>query len=49
MNSAAFIATDYWHELKALDHARAPDAMIGKAMIGLKGGKGMVLVLVTLQ
>ncbi|MCL4785939.1 MAG: hypothetical protein KJ070_03980 [Verrucomicrobia bacterium] len=42
MNSAAFISTDYWHELKALDHARATDAILGKALTGLKGGKGMV-------
>ena len=31
------------------NHARAQGAIIGKAMTGLKQGRGMVLVLVTLQ
>ncbi|HKW29350.1 MAG TPA: hypothetical protein VJT54_08450 [Verrucomicrobiae bacterium] len=37
------------HAMKATDHARAPGAILGKAMTGLSAGKGMVLVLVTLQ
>ncbi len=37
------------HAMKATDPARAQGAIIGKAMTGLKEGKGLVLVLVTLQ
>ncbi|HMV86205.1 MAG TPA: hypothetical protein PLD20_25410 [Blastocatellia bacterium] len=37
------------HAMKATDAARAQGAIIGKAMTGLKEGKGLVLVLVTLQ
>lgn len=37
------------HAMKATDAARAQGAVIGKAMTGLKDGKGLVLVLVTLQ
>jgi hypothetical protein len=37
------------HCMKVTDHARAQGAIIGKAMGGLKAGKGMVLVLVSLQ
>jgi hypothetical protein len=37
------------HCMKATDHSRAQGAIIGKAMSSLAGGKGMVLVLVTLQ
>jgi hypothetical protein len=37
------------HAMKVTDHARAVGAILGKAMTGLKEGKGMVLVLVTLQ
>jgi len=37
------------HCMKARDHARAQGAIIGKAMSALKEGKGMVLVLVSLQ
>ena len=37
------------HAMKADDAARAPGAVIGKAMSGLKDGKGLVLVLVNLQ
>lgn len=37
------------HAMKATDHARAQGAILGKAMTGLDRGKGMVLVLVTLQ
>src|SRR5581483_8749582 len=37
------------HAMKAADHARAQGAILGKAMTGLDQGKGMVLVLVTLQ
>jgi hypothetical protein len=35
--------------MKVTDHARAQGAIIGKAMTGLAEGKGMVLVLVSLQ
>ncbi|MFZ0826632.1 MAG: hypothetical protein WAO02_04340 [Verrucomicrobiia bacterium] len=35
--------------MKVSDHARAVGAILGKAMTGLSEGKGMVLVLVTLQ
>jgi hypothetical protein len=35
--------------MKVSDHARAAGAILGKAMTGLSEGKGMVLVLVTLQ
>jgi hypothetical protein len=35
--------------MKATDHSRASGAILGKAMTGLSDGKGMVLVLVTLQ
>ena len=37
------------HAMKVTDHAMAQGAIIGKAMTGLKQGKGLVLVLVTLQ
>ena len=37
------------HAMKVANHARAQGAVIGKAMSSLKKGKGMVLVLVTLQ
>ncbi|HEY5911818.1 MAG TPA: hypothetical protein VJA21_14545, partial [Verrucomicrobiae bacterium] len=37
------------HAMKAADPARAPGATLGKAMSELKEGKGLVLVLVTLQ
>jgi hypothetical protein len=37
------------HAMKVTDHARAAGAILGKAMTGLSEGKGMVLVLVTLQ
>jgi hypothetical protein len=37
------------HAMRVADHARAQGAVIGKAMSVLKEGKGMVLVLVTLQ
>jgi hypothetical protein len=37
------------HAMRASDHAKAQGAILGKAMSGLKEGKGMVLVLVTLQ
>jgi hypothetical protein len=37
------------YAMKVTDHAKAPGAVIGKAMSVLKEGKGMVLVLVTLQ
>ncbi len=37
------------HCMKVSDHARAKGAIIGKAMSSLKEGKGMVLVLVSLQ
>ena len=37
------------HAMKATDDARAQGAILGKAMSGLKQGRGLVLVLVTLQ
>lgn len=37
------------HAMKVSEHARAQGAIIGKAMSRLSGGKGLVLVLVTLQ
>jgi hypothetical protein len=37
------------HAMKVSDHQRAQGAILGKAMTGLKEGKGLVLVLVTLQ
>ena len=37
------------HAMKVTDHAKAQGAILGKAMGGLKEGKGLVLVLVTLQ
>jgi hypothetical protein len=37
------------HVMKVTDHGRAQGAIVGKAMSGLKDGKGMLLVLVTLQ
>jgi len=37
------------HAMKAANSAQAQGAIIGKAMTGLKAGKGLVLVLVTLQ
>jgi hypothetical protein len=37
------------HAMKVSDRARAQGAILGKAMTGLKEGKGLVLVLVTLQ
>ena len=37
------------HAMKVMDHAQAQGAIIGKAMSSLEKGKGMVLVLVSLQ
>lgn len=37
------------HAMKVTEHARSQGAIIGKAMTSLKDGKGLVLVLVTLQ
>ncbi len=37
------------HAMKVTEHAKAQGAILGKAMSGLKEGKGLVLVLVTLQ
>jgi hypothetical protein len=37
------------HVMKVSNHAKAQGAILGKAMSSLKQGKGMVLVLVTLQ
>ena len=37
------------HAMKVADHARAQGAIIGKAMSGLADGRGLVLVLVSLQ
>ncbi len=37
------------HVMRASDHARSQGAIVGKAMSALKEGRGMVLVLVSLQ
>jgi len=37
------------HAMKVTDHLRGQGAILGKAMTGLNEGRGMVLVLVTLQ
>jgi hypothetical protein len=37
------------HAMKVTDHGRAQGAVLGKAMTGLKEGRGLVLVLVSLQ
>ena len=37
------------HAMRVADHGRATGAIIGKAMTSLKSGKGLVLVLVSLQ
>ena len=37
------------HAMKVSDHVKAHGAILGKAMSPLRQGKGMVLVLVTLQ
>ncbi len=37
------------HGMKVTDHTRASGAVVGKAMTGLAKGKGLVLVLVSLQ
>ena len=37
------------HGMKVDDHTRAPGAVVGKAMTGLAAGRGLVLVLVSLQ
>ena len=37
------------HAMKVADYAKAQGAILGKAMSGLDQGKGLVLVLVTLQ
>jgi hypothetical protein len=37
------------HAMRVTDHLKAQGAILGKAMTGLDQGKGMVLVLVTLQ
>jgi len=37
------------HAMKVADHSKAQGAVLGKAMTGLKEGRGKVLVLVTLQ
>ncbi|MBC8414191.1 hypothetical protein H8E50_11065 [bacterium] len=37
------------HAMKAIDSSRSHGTIVGKAMSGLKEGKGLVLVLVTLQ
>ena len=37
------------HGMKVGDHDQAQGAIIGKAMTGLKEGRGLVLVLVSLQ
>ncbi len=37
------------HAMRVTDHSKAQGAILGKAMTDLSGGKGMVLVLVSLQ
>ena len=37
------------HAMKVTDYVRAQGAIIGKAMTGLKQGRGLVLVLASLQ
>ena len=37
------------HAMKVTDYAKAQGAIIGKAMTSLEEGRGLVLVLVTLQ
>jgi hypothetical protein len=37
------------YAMKVTNHSKAEGAILGKAMTSLAGGKGMVLVLVTLQ
>src|SRR5205823_4703418 len=37
------------HAMKVSNHNKAQGAILGKAMTGLKSGRGSVLVLVTLQ
>jgi hypothetical protein len=37
------------HGMKVTDHDRAQGAIIGKAMTGLASGRGLILLLVTLQ
>jgi len=37
------------HAMKVTDHTKAQGAILGKAMSGLDGGRGLVLVLVSLQ
>jgi hypothetical protein len=37
------------HGMKVSDHVRAQGAIIGKAMTPLESGRGLVLVLVSLQ
>ena len=37
------------HAMKVMDHAQAQGAILGKAMTNLRAGKGLVLVLVSLQ
>jgi hypothetical protein len=37
------------HAMKVTDHAKAQGAILGKAMSSLENGKGLVLVLVSLQ
>ncbi len=37
------------HAMKVTKHGKAQGAVLGKAMTGLSSGRGMVLVLVTLQ
>ena len=37
------------HAMKVTDHAKAQGAIVGKAMTVLEQGKGLVLILVSLQ
>ncbi len=42
-------STTRGHAMKVADHVRAQGAILGKAMTGLTGGRGTILMLVTLQ
>ena len=42
-------SSTFGHAMKVVDHAKAQGAIIGKAMTALESGRGLVLVLVSLQ
>jgi hypothetical protein len=51
INPGDLLTTSYspGHAMRVTDHSRAQGAILGKAMSELKQGKGMVLLLVSLQ